>query len=83
MISIQNLTKKYKVNNEEFFALNDVSLEIQEGEIFGVIGLSGAGKSTLLRCISLLETQDSGSIFVNQKHFFVLINYILEILHPY
>ena len=67
MISIQNLTKKYKLNNEEFFALNDVSLEIQEGEIFGVIGLSGAGKSTLLRCISLLETQDSGSIYVNQK----------------
>ena len=44
--------------------MNDVSLEIEKGEIFGIIGFSGAGKSTLVRCINLLERPTSGKVFI-------------------
>lgn len=65
MIEIRNLTKIYTTPSHEVVALNDVSLSIQKGEIFGIIGLSGAGKSTLIRCINMLEKPTSGSISVN------------------
>jgi D-methionine transport system ATP-binding protein len=60
MITINNLTKSYNNN----FVLNNVNLQINAGEIFGIIGKSGAGKSTLLRCINLLEQPDSGSVMI-------------------
>lgn len=47
--------------------LEDVSLNIEDGEVFGVVGLSGAGKSTLVRCINLLERPDSGRVFVDGR----------------
>ena len=62
MITIQNLTKTYRTKSGAVEALRGISAEIQDGDIFGIIGLSGAGKSTLLRCIALLETPTSGSI---------------------
>ena len=46
-------------------ALKDISLNVKEGEIFGIIGQSGAGKSTLIRCINMLEAPTSGSVIVN------------------
>ena len=46
-------------------ALKDISLDVKEGEIFGIIGQSGAGKSTLIRCINMLEAPTSGSVIVN------------------
>ena len=61
MIQIQNVKKSF--NNTE--VLKDISLEIEKGEIFGIIGQSGAGKSTLLRCINGLESYDQGSILVD------------------
>ena len=61
MIQIQNVKKSF--NNTE--VLKDISLEIEKGEIFGIIGQSGAGKSTLLRCINGLEKYDQGSILVD------------------
>ena len=48
-------------------AVQDVSLSIGKGEIFGIIGFSGAGKSTLVRCINLLERPTSGSVTVDGK----------------
>ena len=48
-------------------ALEDISLDIQKGEIFGIIGLSGAGKSTLVRCMNLLERPTSGTVIVDGK----------------
>lgn len=51
MIKIKNLDKSFG----ELHVLKNVSLEVQKGEIFGLIGKSGEGKSTLLRCINLLE----------------------------
>lgn len=65
MIQITNLTKVYTTANQKVLALDEVSLEINRGEIFGIIGLSGAGKSTLIRCINMLEKPTSGSIVVD------------------
>ncbi|MGL5414732.1 MAG: methionine ABC transporter ATP-binding protein [Clostridium sp.] len=63
MIKIENVYKKFG----EVSVLKDVSLEIREGEIYGIIGHSGAGKSTLLRCINGLEGYNEGSINVMGK----------------
>ncbi len=65
MISIRNVSKTFASSSGSVEALKEVSLEIGEGEIYGVIGLSGAGKSTLARCINLLERPDSGSVNVD------------------
>ena len=65
MIEIRNLTKTFGSGPAAVTALDDVSLDIEAGEIFGVIGLSGAGKSTLVRCINLLERPSSGSVVVS------------------
>ena len=67
MIELQHLTKTYGSGPNAVKALDDVSLSIEQGEIFGIIGLSGAGKSTLVRCINLLETPTSGSVLVDGK----------------
>ena len=48
-------------------ALEDINLDIQPGEIFGIIGLSGAGKSTLVRCMNLLERPTAGTVVVDGK----------------
>ncbi|HEY4539886.1 MAG TPA: methionine ABC transporter ATP-binding protein [Faecalibacter sp.] len=65
MIELKNINKKFTTSTQTITALDDVSLTIDEGKIFGVIGQSGAGKSTLIRCINLLETPDSGEVWVN------------------
>ncbi len=65
MIEISDLTKIYKTPQHDVLALNQVSLKVNKGEIFGIIGLSGAGKSTLIRCINMLEKPTSGSIIVD------------------
>ena len=64
MIEIEHLSKVYIDKNGRVNALQDVSLSIQKGDIFGVIGMSGAGKSTLLRCLSMLETPSEGRILL-------------------
>lgn len=65
MISLKNVSKKFSTADGEFQAVSSVSLEINKGEIYGMIGFSGAGKSTLLRMINLLERPDTGSVFVD------------------
>ena len=65
MIELRNIKKEYKTRKGRFTALNDVSLTISDGEIFGIIGLSGAGKSTLVRCINYLEKPTSGSVIID------------------
>ncbi len=65
MIEFRNVTKTYPQSGGEVTALSDVSLTIEDGEIFGIIGLSGAGKSTLVRCVNLLERPTSGSVIVD------------------
>ena len=64
IIQIEHLTKTFGAGSNAVHALEDISLDIRQGEIFGIIGLSGAGKSTLVRCMNLLERPTSGSITV-------------------
>ena len=65
LIEIKNLCKTFGSGEAAVHALEDVSLSIEAGEIFGIIGLSGAGKSTLVRCMNLLERPTAGSVPVN------------------
>lgn len=62
MINVEHLDKTYHLKNADVHAVDDVSLHIESGQIYGVIGYSGAGKSTLVRCLNFLEIPDSGSI---------------------
>lgn len=67
MIELKNLSKVYKTSEKEIVALDGINLTIQDGEIFGIIGLSGAGKSTLVRCINLLEHPTGGEVIIDGK----------------
>ena len=64
MISIKNVRKIFPSKQGQLKAVDDVNLEIKEGEIFGVIGYSGAGKSTLIRMLNGLELPTEGSVTV-------------------
>ena len=64
MISLEHLSKTFE-GGSEVHALNDVSLTIPTGDVFGIIGISGAGKSTLVRCLNLLERPTSGRVVVD------------------
>lgn len=71
IISLRDLTKTYpprSTGGELTTAVNEVSLDIEEGEIHGIIGYSGAGKSTLVRLINVLERPTSGSVVVNGRN---------------
>ena len=72
MIEIKNLCKTYSSASGNVEALRDINLTIEDGEIFGIIGLSGAGKSTLVRCINLLERPTSGSVIIDGQDITVL-----------
>ena len=67
MIEIRHLNKTFFGTAEPVVALDDVSLTINDGEIFGIIGLSGAGKSTLVRCINLLERPTEGEVLIDGR----------------
>ncbi len=67
MIEIKSLCKTFSTKNQKIEALNNINLSVNDGEIFGIIGLSGAGKSTLVRCINLLEKPDSGSVIIDGR----------------
>ena len=65
LIEIKHLCKTYTVGNEQLHALKDININIEQGEIFGFIGLSGAGKSSLVRCLASLEPITSGKVLIN------------------
>lgn len=67
MIEIKNVSKTFKGDGKDFEALKNVSLKINDGDIYGIIGMSGAGKSTLVRCINMLESPTSGDIVIDGK----------------
>ena len=62
-IQIKNVSKSF----DNFKVLDNISLNIEKGDIYGILGLSGAGKSTLVRCINGLETFDEGEILFNNE----------------
>lgn len=65
MIEIKNLYKTYGSGESKVEALKGIDLKIEDGEIYGIIGLSGAGKSSLVRCINLLEQPTEGEVLVD------------------
>jgi D-methionine transport system ATP-binding protein len=65
MIEIKNLVKEYKTKKQTVIGVDDVSVTINKGEIFGIVGYSGAGKSSLIRCLNLLEKPTSGEIIID------------------
>ncbi|MEH0831853.1 methionine ABC transporter ATP-binding protein MetN [Pectobacterium cacticida] len=65
MIKLSNITKVFQQNGRAVTALDDVSLHVPAGQIYGVIGASGAGKSTLIRCVNLLERPTEGKVLVD------------------
>ena len=67
MIELKDLSKTFNASSGTVEALKDINLTINDGEIFGIIGLSGAGKSTLVRCINLLERPTYGSVIIDGK----------------
>ncbi|MEY9974659.1 D-methionine transport system ATP-binding protein [Lysinibacillus sp. RC46] len=67
MIVFKHIVKEFYQKKKKIVALNDVSLEVQKGDIFGIIGYSGAGKSTLIRMVNGLEDPTSGQIIVDGK----------------
>ena len=67
MIELTNISKVYDTPAGPFRAIDDVTLSIGSGDIFGIIGESGAGKSTLVRCINLLEKPTSGTVAIDGR----------------
>ena len=67
MIELEKLSKTFSTADGQVEALKDISLRIEDGDVFGIIGLSGAGKSTLVRCINLLERPTEGQILVDGR----------------
>ncbi|MFQ8766785.1 MAG: ATP-binding cassette domain-containing protein [Oscillospiraceae bacterium] len=65
VIRLEHIEKVFHDGKDDFEALRDVSLDVEEGGIFGIIGLSGAGKSTPVRCLNLLERPTSGKVFLH------------------
>lgn len=68
MIELRNLNKTFHTQDGALTALDDINLTVQDGEIFGIIGLSGAGKSTLVRCMNLLERPTHGEVLVDGQN---------------
>ena len=73
MITLENVNKIY---SNGLHAVKDVNLKVNEGDIFGIIGLSGAGKSSLIRLINRLEEPTSGKIFI-----IFLLNYVIIFIY--
>ena len=67
MIRLENIYKEYKLGKESIVALNNVSVEFQEGKMYAIMGRSGSGKSTLVHILGLLDSPTSGHIYLDNK----------------
>lgn len=72
MIKVENLIKTYKLGKDLFYALDDVSLTVDDGELVAICGTSGAGKSTLLNILGCLDKADSGKYYLDDVDVFSL-----------
>ena len=68
IIQLRGLSKTFGIGEGAVHALKNINLDIEKGDIYGIIGLSGAGKSTLVRCMNLLERPDEGEVLVNGQN---------------
>ena len=67
IIEVKNLSKRFALADREVTALSNINLDIEEGDIYGIIGLSGAGKSTLVRCLNFLELPTEGTVSIEGR----------------
>lgn len=67
MIKLQNVSKEYPLDGENFIALKNINLEIENGEFVSIVGPSGSGKSTLMHVIGLLDRPTAGKIIIDDK----------------
>lgn len=74
MIQLKNISKTFNISGGTVEALKNVTLNINDGDIYGIIGMSGAGKSTLVRCINMLERPTEGEILINGESLGALSN---------
>lgn len=74
MILLENITKEFQTKSNVIVGVDDVTLSINKGEIYGIVGYSGAGKSTLLRCMNILERPSSGSVKIDGTDLLPLSN---------
>ncbi|OOF69672.1 methionine ABC transporter ATP-binding protein MetN [Rodentibacter caecimuris] len=68
MIKLKNISKIFDISGKQLTALDNVTLNVQKGQICGVIGASGAGKSTLIRCVNLLERPTTGAVIIDGRN---------------
>ena len=80
MIRLDNVSKTFASGKGEVEAVRNIDLEIEKGDIFGIIGLSGAGKSTLVRCLNLLERPTEGRVYINGIDMMALSNRQLSVM---
>lgn len=78
IIQIKNISKTFQGKDSEVKALDNISFDIEKGNIYGIIGMSGAGKSTLVRCLNYLERPTSGTVLVEGKDLSALTEYQLR-----
>ena len=65
LIELRNVTKRYKIGEQEILALNGITLDIEQGEYAAIIGPSGSGKSTLMHLLGCLDTPTSGTMHID------------------
>lgn len=68
MIEIKNISKRYKIKNNEIIAIDNATFSFEKGKFYAIMGHSGSGKSTLIHCLGLLDNIDLGTISINQKN---------------
>lgn len=78
MITIDKVSKVYKSKKSSVIGVDDVSMHIEKGEIYGIVGYSGAGKSTLLRCMNILERPTAGKVIIDDVDLLQLSSYQLR-----
>ena len=66
-IEVKHLSKTFSQKDLKVEALTDISLTVEKGDIYGIIGMSGAGKSTLVRCLNFLEKLTDGQVFIEGR----------------
>ena len=80
MIELKNISVTFQQKKQEIQAVQDVSLTIDKGDIYGIVGYSGAGKSTLVRVINLLQRPTAGTVIINKENILTFLTKLKSVL---